>query len=233
MTWANRLDLAFFAVPILMLAGIICIPFNTPKLGIADQVENALPVTVHVLKEGVCQGSGCIITPDGIVFTAKHVTDGVYGTYEVTLNDGRVFGVKAVIEDNNHDVAFLQLDLPVGTVLPYATLADIFDLRVGDPLFIVGSPLGKENFNSVSLGILSAGQRNLDSVRDYGYGWEVSFQSTSPAFPGNSGGPVFNLQGEVIGVLVAGMAATLNYSVPVTVFKDKLDVVVKIGRAHV
>lgn len=198
---------------------------SSPFSDLADRVEQSLPVSVHVRKIGVCQGSGCIISPDGIVFTAKHVTDGEYGEYEVTLNDGRVFPVKAVVESKNHDVAFLQLDLPDGVVLPYAKLADLSRMRVGEAIYIIGSPYGSDQFNTVSLGILSAMQRNLDAKRNYGYGWTVTFQSTSPAAPGNSGGPVFDMQGNVVGVLVAGMEATLNFSVPVAVFMDKLDVV--------
>ena len=206
---------------------VVFVPQPVVNQGIADQVESALPVTVHVYKEGVCQGSGCIITENGVVFTAKHVTDGEYGKYQVTLNDGRTFTVKAVLEDKGHDVAFLQLEMPEGTKLPYAKLADVSELRVGDPLFIVGSPFGRDNFNSVSLGILSAAQRNLDDPIPYPYGWTVTFQSDATAEPGNSGGPVFNLKGEVIGVLVAGMDATVNYSVPVNVFRNKLDVIVR------
>jgi len=209
MTWERRFDVITFSVVGLVCVGLLVYVFAQPlQMGIADQVEDALPVTVHVYKRQVCQGSGCIISPDGIVFTAKHVTDNEYGEYEVTLNDGRTFGVRAVIEDKNYDIAFLQLDLPEDVELSYARLADISELRVGDPLFIIGSPFGRENFNSVSLGILSAIQRDLGKY-DWGYGWEISFQSTSPAFPGNSGGPVFNLQGEVIGVLVANVIVVM------------------------
>lgn len=192
--------------------------------GIADQVEDALPVTVHIENPSGGQGSGCIISPDGIIFTAKHVTDGEFGEYTVTLNDGRKFKTSTIVEDSKYDVAFLKLDLPEGVVLPYAELANLDNLRVGDAIFICGSPLGKVNFNSVSLGILSSCQRNLDEMKPggYGYGWKVTFQSDATSLPGNSGGPVFNMKGQVIGVLVAGMDATVNYSVPVAVFKDNV-----------
>ncbi len=195
--------------------------------GIAPQVAQVRGAVVHVDKAGVCQGSGCIVDPQGIVFTAKHVTDHTPGAYTVTLDNGKSYPVKYALEDREHDVAFLKLDLPAGVTLPVVELADLSAMRVGDPVFIMGSPLGRFNFNSVSLGILSAMQRDLDSSRpgSYGYGWRVTFQSTSPAYPGNSGGPVFNVRGEVIGVLVAGVDATLNYSVPVAVFKDRLDTV--------
>jgi S1-C subfamily serine protease len=99
-------------------------------------------------------------------------------------------------------------------------------MRVGQSLFIMGSPYGYVNFNSVSLGILSSKQRNLEQLLPpwmRGIGWEVLFQSDSAANPGNSGGPVFNMHGEVIGVLVAGMSEGVNYSIPSYTFKDLLE----------
>jgi len=202
--------------------------YHAGPQGIAPQVEQVRSTVVHVEKQGECEGSGCIVSEDGIVFTAKHVTDHMPGTYMVTLDDGKSYPVKYALEDKDNDVAFLLLDLPAGVRLPAAKLADLTTMRVGDPLFIMGSPLGKANFNSVSLGILSAMQRDLDGTKPggYGYGWRVTFQSDASANPGNSGGPVFNTRGEVIGVLVAGVpGAGINYSVPVAVFKDRLDTV--------
>jgi S1-C subfamily serine protease len=191
--------------------------------GIADQVELVRSSVVHISKEGVCQGSGCILSEDGIVFTAKHVTDGG-GNFTVTLDDGREFKTTACVEDKNYDVAFLYLNTHG---LKPAKLADLSTVRVGDPIFLMGSPLGKENFNSVTLGILSAEQRDMSTWASDPFmkNWSVMFQSDTSAYPGNSGGPVFNLQGNVIGVLCAGVRSTMNYSVPVGVFKNSLDIV--------
>jgi S1-C subfamily serine protease len=190
-----------------------------PVSGIADQVEQVRNSVVHIEKAGVCQGSGCIISPDGIIFTAKHVTNGG-GTFVVTLDDGTKYTTDICVESKEYDVAFLWIKADKN--LPFSVLGNVETMRVGDPIFIMGSPFGSDNFNSVSLGILSAAQRNLDDPNPYGYGWKVTFQSDATAEPGNSGGPVFNLQGKVIGVLVAGMDATVNYSVPVAVFREDL-----------
>ncbi len=193
-----------------------------PVEGIADQVEQVRSAVVHIEKIGVCQGSGAIISPDGIIFTAKHVTNGG-GTFIVTLDDGTKYTTDICLESQEYDVAFLKIK--PDRQLPIVKLSNLSDMRVGDPVFIMGSPFGSENFNSVSLGIISAKQRNLDEAQDYGYGWKVTFQSDATAEPGNSGGPVFNLDGQVIGVLVAGMDATINYSVPVAVFTEDIDLV--------
>ncbi len=184
-------------------------------MGIADEVEQVRSTVVHILKEGVCQGSGCVISTDGIIFTAKHVTEGG-GKFVVTFDNGVSYTTTKCVESKEFDVAFLKIE--TDEVLSYCTLANLSDMRIGDPVFIMGSPFGYSNFNSVSLGILSALERNLDSPRPYGYGWKVTFQTDATAEPGNSGGPVFNIYGQVIGVLVAVMDATVNYSVPVEVF---------------
>jgi len=200
----------------IMLLGVLAFMPNT-NTGIADNVEAVRSGVVHIAKLGECQGSGAIISADGIVFTARHVTDGRKGEYEVTLDDGRKYGVKAVLEDTENDVAFFLLDLEPGETLPYVQFS-YTEPRVGDSIFIMGSPFGFENFNSVTLGIVSAENRNLGGP----YDWQVMMQTDSAANPGNSGGPVFNLDNKVIGVLVAGFNATLNFSVPVARFRDSI-----------
>jgi len=202
--------------------------YQTTPQGIAPQVAQVRGAVVHVAKEDSCQGSGCLISPDGILFTARHVSDNEPAKYTVTLDDGKQYPVKYVLEDRENDVSFMQLILPPGVCTPYVPLAKEDNLRVGDAIFIFGSPLGKENMNTVSLGILSAKERDLVQrgwPEAQQYNWHVMLQSTSPAFPGNSGGPVFNMQGEVIGVLVAGEAETLNFSVPISRVRDTIETV--------
>jgi len=191
---------------------------RTPTYSIANNIEAVRPGTVHILKRGTCQSSGAIISSDGIVFTAKHVTNRQAGEYKVTLDDGRKFEVKAVIEDTINDIAFMQLDLPRDVKLPYVKLSQT-DPRVGDMVIIGGSPFGIENFNTFTFGIVSADSRELGGP----YDWHVMMQTDSAANPGNSGGPVFNIRNEVIGVLVAGYNDTLNYSVPVARFRRTIE----------
>lgn len=238
----------------------------TPLLSIADRVQATKPAVVHVANlTDRCQGSGCLISPDGLMFTAKHVSDGQTCEYVVTLNDGRTFPVKYAVEDRDNDITFMQLDLTKGGYdpnilshedfrrlqippghyyvqepnLPYAKLATE-SLQTGDFAFILGSSLGYDNFNTVSLGIVSATGRDLYNrsgwERYRQYTWHGMIQTTSPAYPGNSGGPVFNMKGEVIGVLVAGQDATLNFAVPVARFVDTIETVrmcLRASRFHI
>lgn len=203
----------------ILLVGVVVLSGCTKKL--SNTVARVRGSVVHIEKVGECEGSGFVVSEDGVICTAKHVVEGG-GEFIVTFDDGTKFTTRQTLADSNYDIGFLKIE-PDRLLVPL-TLSP-FDLRAGDPVFIMGSPLGFDNFNSVTLGIVSAEQRNLDAVENSGFGWTITFQSDSPAYPGNSGGPVFNLEGEVVGVLVAGMDSSLNYSVPVEVFADELDVI--------
>jgi serine protease Do len=135
------------------------------------------------------QGSGFIVGQDGVVLTNAHV---VAGADEVTvmLTDQREFRAKVVGSDATTDVAVLKID---ARDLPTVRLGDPAKLRVGDWVVAIGTPYGLEN--TVTSGIVSAKSRTLpgDAV--------VPFIQTDAAVnPGNSGGPLFNLDGEVVGI---------------------------------
>jgi len=178
-----------------------------------NRIQEVLPSVVHIMCDK-WQGSGVAITED-IVVTARHVVDGTH--YEITLNDGtKVKGIQA-ISHKDYDIGFIKVDKPV---LKPARFGSIKDCVLGQPVFIIGSPYGKINFNSVTLGIISGLNRDWDSLSRYGepYGWEVAFTSDSAAHPGNSGGPVFSMDGIVRGLLVGGFSPVLNCSMPSDLF---------------
>jgi serine protease Do len=134
-------------------------------------------------------GSGFIISQDGVVLTNAHVVD---DAEEVTvrLNDKREFKAKILGTDKRTDVAVLKID---AKDLPTAPLGDPDRLRVGEWVLAIGSPFGFDS--TVTAGIVSAKGRSLP---DETY---VPFIQTDVAVnPGNSGGPLFNLKGEVIGI---------------------------------
>ena len=135
------------------------------------------------------EGSGFIVSSDGVILTNAHV---VHGAKEVTvkLNDRREFNAKVLGADPKTDVAVLKID---AKNLPTVKLGQTSQLRVGDWVLAIGSPFGFEN--SVTAGVVSAKGRSLpdDSF--------VPFLQTDVAInPGNSGGPLFNAQGEVVGI---------------------------------
>lgn len=135
------------------------------------------------------QGSGFIVASDGVVLTNAHVVDGA-DEVTVTLTDQREFRAKVLGSDATTDVAVLKID---AKDLPTVRLGDPAKLRVGDWVVAIGTPYGLEN--TVTSGIVSAKSRTLpgDAV--------VPFIQTDAAVnPGNSGGPLFNLDGEVVGI---------------------------------
>ncbi|WP_249937014.1 DegQ family serine endoprotease [Roseateles sp. DAIF2] len=159
------------------------------------------------------QGSGFIVSEDGIVLTNAHV---VRDAQEVTvkLTDRREFPAKVLGSDPKTDVAVLKIE---AKNLPVLKLGSTQDLRVGEWVLAIGSPFGFEN--SVSAGVVSAKGRALP---DESY---VPFIQTDVAVnPGNSGGPLFNARGEVVGInsqiySQSGGYQGISFAIPIEVAK--------------
>jgi serine protease Do len=157
------------------------------------------------------QGSGFIISPDGIVLTNAHVVDGA-DEVTVKLTDRREFKAKVLGKDKPSDIAVLKID---AKNLPSVAIGEPSSSRVGEWVLAIGAPFGFEN--SVTAGIISAKSRSLP---DEGV---VPFIQTDVAInPGNSGGPLFNLNGEVIGVnsqiySQSGGYQGLSFAIPIDV----------------
>jgi serine protease Do len=171
------------------------------------------------------EGSGFIVNQDGIVLTNAHV---VQGASEVTvkLTDRREFRAKVLGSDPATDVAVLRID---AKHLPVVKLGDPSQARVGDWVVAIGSPFGFEN--SVTAGIVSAKGRSLPGDT------YVPFIQTDVAVnPGNSGGPLFSLDGEVIGINSqiysrSGGYQGLSFAIPIDVVLRVKDQIVATGHA--
>jgi len=180
------------------------------KEELPDIVERVMPSVVYIYHEsGNWQGSGVAIAPD-IIVTARHVVDGGSDFTIITADGTEIKSYKA-ISSAKYDIGFIKTDEPI---LAPARFGSINGCRLGQSVFAIGSPYGKENFNRVTLGIISGLNLNLG---DY-YGWEVVFSTDASGHPGNSGCPVFTFDGITRGILVAGRSSTLVYCVPVDVF---------------
>ncbi len=171
------------------------------------------------------QGSGFILSADGIVLTNAHV---VQNADEVTvkLTDRREFSAKVLGSDAATDIAVLRID---ARDLPVVKLGDPKRARVGDWVVAIGSPFGFEN--SVTAGIVSAKSRSLPGDI------YVPFIQTDVAVnPGNSGGPLFNLDGEVIGINSqiysrSGGYQGLSFAIPIDMALRVKDQIVATGHA--
>ncbi len=159
-------------------------------------------------------GSGFIISNDGYILTNAHVVDSA-DEITVRLIDKREFKAKVIGADPRTDIALIKID---GSALPTVKIGDPNKLKVGEWVVAIGSPFGFDN--SVTAGIVSAKGRSLPQENF------VPFIQTDVAVnPGNSGGPLFNLRGEVVGVNSQIYSRTggfmgLSFSIPIDVAND-------------
>jgi 2-alkenal reductase len=167
----------------------------------AETAEESVPQAENVLPVGT--GSGFIIDESGIVVTNSHVVFGA-DELEVRFFDGTtVPGTVVGLDDPDLlDVAVVQLELPAGTTVPgVLTLGDSAAVRSGDRVVAIGSALG-EFTNTVTEGMVNAVSRSLGT-----YGLSSLIQHDAEIWRGNSGGPLLNMQGEVVGVNSAGLSS--------------------------
>jgi serine protease Do len=177
-------------------------------------------------------GSGVIVSADGLVLTNNHVIEGAE-ELEIQLTDGRVYDAEVLGADPATDIAVLKID---ADDLTPAKLGDSDDLQVGDWVLAMGSPFGLSN--TVTAGIVSAtGRQNLNIGRNTGrtVQYEEFIQTDAAINPGNSGGPLVNLDGEVIGINTAifsrsGGNIGLSFAVPTAIAERVMRTIVENGR---
>ena len=158
------------------------------------------------------EGSGFIVRPDGYIFTNNHVIDGA-DKIEVHLKDGRHFPAKVVGADEKSDIAVLKID---ATGLPTLEFADSDAVKVGQLVCSIGTPFNLDY--SFTCGWVSAkGRSGLTSTT-----YEDYIQTDSFVNPGDSGGPVFDVDGRVIGMntLINGIGRKLTFAIPSNMVKD-------------
>ena len=171
------------------------------------------------------QGSGFITRSDGLIFTNQHVVEGA-DRVSVTLPDGRSYRGKVLGGDPLTDVAVVKV---VADKLPVAPLGNSNDLKPGEWAIAIGNPLGLNN--TVTAGIISA----VDRTNALGSGQRVPYIQTDAAVnPGNSGGPLINAAGQVIGINTAirkAPGAGLSFAIPINLAKRIAQQIISTGQA--
>ncbi len=174
----------------------------TPSQVYAANVKSVVMIYNKVSSQGgmsVSTGSGFIITADGFVVTNQHVVDGG-GSITVITTDGTEYSAVLVGEDSTNDVALLKVQ---AQNLRPVTLGSSADLVVGDQVAAIGNPLG-ELTSTLTVGYISAKERDVTTD-----GFAINMLQTDAAInSGNSGGPLFNMRGEVIGITTAKYSGT-------------------------
>jgi len=145
-------------------------------------------------------GSGVNVAADVLILTAGHVVGEDYENVEyfrIVLNDGTEYISTTSFKSDTDDCAYIDID--PNEAIPYLEFSDYDEQRVGDYIYVIGSPFGYELFNSVTKGIISGFSRDIPFFGEKGL-----LQVDAAANGGNSGGPVINEDGDIIGILIGG-----------------------------
>jgi serine protease Do len=244
---------AFFAsLALVLLAGPALAQSRLPVNGFADLNERLSPAVVNIATsqrvEGVDDlprfppgsplerfnsdeqaqitslGSGFIISADGIVVTNNHVIESA-DAIEVILQNGRRYEAIVVGRDPATDIAVLRMQ--VREPMPFVEMGDSDTARVGDIVLAIGNPFGLGG--SLSVGVVSARNRNIDAGR-----YDDFIQTDAAINRGNSGGPLFNTDGEVIGVNTAilsptGTSVGIGFATPTSIVRPVVDQILRYG----
>jgi len=176
-------------------------------------------------------GTGFIITSDGLILTNKHVVSDTTAKYTVVTLDGKTYDATVQSLDPVNDLAVVKID---ARNLPVVELGDSDQLQVGQWVVAVGNALGQFQ-NTVTSGIISAKDRKIDASDSSGASSETLsglLQTDAAINSGNSGGPLVNLAGQVVGIntAVASGAQGIGFAIPINAAKSAIDSIKKTGK---
>ena len=160
-------------------------PDEEVNIKVYEQISPAIVAIDAQLKDGLSAGTGCIVTPDGLILTGSHVVEN-YKTIDVTTHNGQTYIAQFIAQmGKNRDLALIKIEpkRPLKTV----SFGDSENVKVGQRVLSIGNPFGFSN--TLTQGIIS----RIDYVKN-------RFQTDAAINPGCSGGPLLNSDGEVIGI---------------------------------
>jgi serine protease Do len=214
---------------------------------VIDVVEESMPsvVTIAVTEfgydpnQGVVDqdsniGTGFIVDPSGIIVTNQHVVSNPNIDYKIITQAGEEYVVGKILRDDVNDIALLELELEDNQKLNELPLGDSDNLVPGQYVLAIGTPLG-QYAGSVTTGVVSGLNRSVTTGAGSFFGtrktYEDVIQTDAAVNPGNSGGPLLNLGGEVIGVNFATTAGAdnISFALPINIVKQKLEEYRKFG----
>lgn len=225
-----------FAVAAVAVLSGCMVPIADFRDTVAEAKRAVFPslVYVRVISEGSSEGkiekvqssgSGVIVSADGELLTNHHVIDRA-SRIRCQLTDGSMYDAKIIGKDKDLDVALLKLDSPAGTSFPAARMSSRY-LEVGEVVLAMGAPWGLAR--SVSMGIISCNDRYLENAGDY----TLWYQTDAAISPGNSGGPLVDTLGEVVGLNARGnMLGAQGFAIPSPIISEILPELREHGDAH-
>jgi len=191
-------------------------PFNT------FMPFNRIPGTQKKVEQNI--GSGFIISADGLIITNKHVVSDTQASYQVLTNDKKKYDVEKIYRDPLNDLAILKIN---ASNLKPLKLGNSSKLKLGQLVIAIGTPLG-EFTNTVTSGIISGLGRGITAGSPFeGFVEKLDnvIQTDAAISPGNSGGPLLNSKGEVIGVnaAIAQEGQNIGFAIPVNIVSDLIN----------
>lgn len=225
-------------------------PQTSQEDAVISVVENASPAVVTVVvtkeittydffgrkigtqKQELGEGSGFIVSDDGTVVTNKHVVIDEKAEYTVFINTGKKYSAKVLARDPVQDLAVIKIEEP-DKKLPIVRLGDSSNLQIGQTVVAIGNALG-EFRNTVSAGVISGLGRRITASGSEGFVETLDnvIQTDAAINRGNSGGPLLNLKGEVIGIntAVVSDAQSIGFAIPVDKIKMAISQVKEKGK---
>lgn len=189
-------------------------------------------------QQGEAAGTGIIISSDGLIVTNRHVVPSGSSDVKVTLSDGTEFDDVSVVgrtsDSDSLDVAFLKINDTKGKKLTPAEIGDSSKVQVGDVVVAIGNALGQFN-NTVTSGIISGYGRSVQAGDETGSSVENLndlFQTDAAINQGNSGGPLVNTSGQVIGIntAVSGEGQNIGFAIPINDLNGLIKQVLSTGK---
>jgi serine protease Do len=204
-------------------AGSTATPLGSEEQNVVRIARQASPAVVSVAQQEGGSGSGVIVREDGVILTNAHVV-GMSRAVRVGLADGRRVDGRVIGRDRSLDVAVVRIDAPN---LPVAPIGDSDRLEVGQTAIAIGNPLGLER--TVTTGVISAVNRSPRGIALDGL-----IQTDAAISPGNSGGPLLDSRGRVIGINTAVLrvpgAQGLGFAVPINAAQNVAGQILATGR---
>lgn len=210
---------------------------NEQSKQIADVVENVTQCVVGIskiknagttifLKDGTSSlglGSGVIVSENGYILSNEHVTGSKYSNCYITLENGKTYTGSVVWSDSTVDLSISKINVKN---LPYASLGDSDNVRVGEIVYAIGNPIGYQFQRTVTSGIISATNRTVRIDENGGSMYmEDLIQTDATINPGNSGGPLINPDGKIIGINSVKIASAegIGFAVPINIVKPIIE----------
>jgi S1-C subfamily serine protease len=204
---------------------------------IADMVEEVTSCVVGISKikntgttifltDGASSlglGTGVIVTENGYILSNEHVTGSKYSNCYVTLENGKTYTANVVWSDSAIDLSISKINVKN---LPYASLGDSNNIRVGETVYAIGNPIGYEFQRTVTSGIISAVDRTIKIEEDDKSSYmEDLIQTDATINPGNSGGPLIDADGLIIGInsVKITSAEGIGFAVPINIVKPIIE----------